>query len=252
MNCLDLTLYPSLVLALLDGNYVKKFGVKKGVWAGDDIYMSGRWYSPWRYVNEVDRAAADYIQPLLEEYGDCVGISTSPGDEDLLFVVAFLTQNTNYHVNVLRWANALFSKSEDIRAAAANAPKVGRSYQLAKLPEAVADYIRLGKPRDRLTLLKIKGVGPKVADLYLLYTGDTTAAPVDKHFTRIAPRLGLKGEPPRAEHCRRYECGSCPLADRCLRYRAYAAFGRLAGWVQTVSYLIDKGLAAPTRGAPRR
>ncbi|MGB9705213.1 MAG: DNA lyase, partial [Pyrobaculum sp.] len=30
MNCLQLTLYPSLTLTLLDENYVKKFGVKKG------------------------------------------------------------------------------------------------------------------------------------------------------------------------------------------------------------------------------
>ncbi|MEM1597516.1 MAG: DNA lyase [Pyrobaculum sp.] len=246
MNCLELTLYPSLVLALLDGRYVKKFGVKKGVYAGDDLYMSGRWYNAWQYVGDVEREAVDYIYPLLEKYGDCVGISTSPGDEDLLFVVAFLTQNTNYHTNVLRWAEALFSRGERLEDVARQAPEVGRSYQLQRLPPAVAQYLKLGRPRRRQTLLSIPGVGPKVADLFLLFTGDTAAAPVDKHFMRQAPRLGLRGGPPKSAYCKKYDCGTCPAAGSCLRRQAEEKYGRLAGWVQTLSYLIDKGkLQAP-------
>ncbi|MFN3804630.1 MAG: DNA lyase [Pyrobaculum sp.] len=238
MNCLEATLYPSLTLALLGENYVKKFGVKKGVWAGGDIYLSGRWFTPWRHINDVDRSLLEKIQPLLERYGDCVGISISPGDEDLLFVVAFLTQNTDYHINVLRWARALFQQSEDLSQLAKMA--MGGSYQLQKLPHAITHFLELGRPRDRKTLLRIGGVGPKVADLYLLFTGEVTAAPVDKHFTRLAPRFGLAGRPPDGRYCRRYHCGYCPLAGVCLRDLAYRRLGRLAGWVQTVAYLIDK------------
>jgi len=242
MNCLQLTLYPSITLALLDERFVKIFGVKKGVWAGDDLYISGRWYSPWRYINDATGDLRDAVQNLAERYGHCVGISTSPGDEDLLFVVAFLTQNTNYHTNVLRWSRDLFSKTEDPAEIAEVAQSIGRSYQLRRLPQAVKRYLELGRPRDRRELLRIPGVGAKVADLYLLFTGDTTAAPVDKHFMRTAPRLGLRGRPPSPAHCRRYTCDACPLAPRCLRAQAAEKLGRLAGWVQTLAYLADKGV----------
>jgi hypothetical protein len=242
MNCLQLTLYPSITLALLDERFVKIFGVKKGVWAGDDLYISGRWYSPWRYINDAASDLRDAVHSLAEKYGDCVSISISPGDEDLLFVVAFLTQNTNYHTNVLKWTRALFSKTEDLAEMAEVAPSIGRSYQLRRLPQAVRRYLELGRPRDRRELLSIPGVGAKVADLYLLFTGDATAAPVDKHFMRTAPRLGLRGRPPSPAHCRRYTCGTCPLAPRCLRAQAAEKLGRLAGWVQTLAYLADKGV----------
>jgi hypothetical protein len=241
MNCLQLTLYPSLTLTLLDENYVKKFGVKKGTRAGEDLYISGRWYSPWRYINEADGPLRDVVHRLAEKYGDCVGISISPGDEDLIFAAAFLTQNTSYHTNVLRWTRQLFTASEDIAEMAEIAPTVGRSYQLQRLPAAIRDYLALGRPRERRELLRIRGVGPKVADLYLLFTGDTTSAPVDKHYMRIAPRLGLAGAPPSPAHCRRYTCGECPIAHKCLRGLSQMKLGRLAGWVQTLAYLMDKG-----------
>lgn len=241
-RCLSLTLYPSLTLSLLDENYVKIFGVKKGVKASEDQYISGRWYNPWRYINDVDGDLRNRVHRLVELYGDCIGISISPGDEDLLFVTAFLTQNTNYYTNVLRWIRRIFSLSEDLREIVKIAPQIGRSYQLQRLPQAIEDYIRLGRPRSRGELLKIAGVGPKVADLFLLFTGDVTSAPVDKHFMRIAPKLGLAGETPRANYCRKYTCETCPISSRCLRGLSYRKLGRLAGWVQTVSYLIDKGL----------
>ncbi|ABP51165.1 MAG: DNA lyase [Pyrobaculum arsenaticum] len=242
MNCLELTLYPSLTLALLDEKRVKIFGVKKGVRAGEDVYISGRWYSPWKYINEADRDVRDKVQRLAERFGDCVGISISPGDEDLIFVASFLTQNTSYHTNVLRWTRAMFSKTEDLAEIAKIAPGVGRSYQLRRLPAAVEDYLTLGRPRERAALLRIRGVGPKVADLFLLFTGDTTSAPVDKHYMRIAPKLGLSGRPPESAYCRRYTCDKCPLTHTCLRHLSFTKLGRLAGWVQTLAYLLDKGV----------
>lgn len=242
MSCLELTLYPSLTLALLDEKRVKIFGVKKGVKAVEDVYISGRWYRPWRYINDADSDIRDKAHRLVEKLGDCVSISVSPGDEDLIFVTAFLTQNTEYHTRVLKWTRTLFSKTEDLAQIAREAPGVGRSYQLQRLPAAVEDYLTLGRPRDRASLLRIRGVGPKVADLFLLFTGDTTSAPVDKHYMRIAPKLGLSGRPPEPAYCRRYTCDKCPLARTCLRHLSYTKLGRLAGWVQTLAYLLDKGV----------
>ncbi|MEZ0249252.1 MAG: DNA lyase [Thermoproteus sp.] len=244
-DCLKLTLLPSPVLALVEergGGYVKRFGVKKGVRVGDDIYLSGRWYSPWRYSSDVDKKLEAAVWRLLEEHGDCVGVSISPGDEGLIFVVSFLTQNTNYYVNVLRWTSALFSKSERLEEIAEEARYVGNSYQLRRLGDAVRKYLE-ARPRDRADLLKIGWVGPKTADLYLLFTGHVEAAPVDKHFARYAPKLGLAGRPPDPKYCRRYICETCPLADRCLRAQAEAKLGRLAGWVQTVVWLTSNKYA---------
>lgn len=134
MSCIQLTLYPSLTLTLLDENYVKNFGVKRGTRRDDDLYISGRWYSPWKYINEADGPLRDVAHRLAEKYGDCVGISISPGDEDLILVAAFPTQNTSYHTNALRWTRLLFTATEDIGEIANIAPTVGRSYQLQRLP----------------------------------------------------------------------------------------------------------------------
>lgn len=246
--CLELSLLPSPVLALVerrDDGYVKRFGVRKGAQIWEDPYLSGRWFDPWRYLNDVDKPLADRVHGLLEKYGDCIGISISPGDEGLIFVVSFLTQNTDYYSNVLRWTRALFERSERLEDIAAEAPKVGGSYQLRRLPRAVERYLSL-KPKTRLDLLAIEGVGPKTADLYLLYTGDTSAAPVDKHFARSASDLGLAGEPPNPRYCRRYSCAECPLAGRCIRGQAQFRLGRLAGWVQTVVWLSSNRRTAQT------
>jgi hypothetical protein len=254
VDCLGLTLYPSLVLTLVErrgGLFIKAFGARRGADVGEDPELSGRWFSPWRYVGDVDPRLEDGVRALLDIYGDCLGLAISPSDRDLLFVAAFLTQNTQYHTNVLRWTRALFSRTEDLRAMAEEAPRVGGSYQLKRLPAAIRAYLEL-RPRDRQGLLQVPGVGPKTADLLLLFTGDVAAAPVDKHFLRVAPRIGLSGEPPRAELCRRFNCGTCPLANRCLRAIAERRLGRLAGWVQTASYLLDKGITPANFSRMRR
>jgi len=161
------------MLTLLErrgGSYVKKFGVRKGVDDLADPHLPGGWYRLWRYVNDVDRDVEPAVWGLLDRYGDCVGLSISPGDEGLIFIAAFLAQNTAYRTNVLRWTSALFSRSERLDEAAGLAPSIGNSYQLRRLPAALSAYLS-ARPRDRADLLRIPGVGPKVAGLYLLFTG---------------------------------------------------------------------------------
>ena len=87
---------------------MKKFGVRKGVDDLADPHLPGGWYRLWRYVNDVDRDVEPAVWGLLDRYGDYVGLSISPGDEGLIFIAAFLAQNTAYRTNVLRWTSALF------------------------------------------------------------------------------------------------------------------------------------------------
>jgi len=43
----------------------------------------------------------------------------------------------------------------------------------------------------RKTLMQLKGVGPKTADVVLLFSGNKNVVPVDTHVNRVSKRLGL-------------------------------------------------------------
>ncbi len=43
----------------------------------------------------------------------------------------------------------------------------------------------------RKTLMEFQGVGPKTADIILLFSGDKPTIPVDTHVNRVSKRLGL-------------------------------------------------------------
>jgi len=223
---------------------VKKFGVRKGVDASADPRLSGGWCSPWRYVNDVDRDVEPAVWGLLDRYGDCVDLSISPGDEGLIFIAAFLAQNTAYRTNVLRWTSALFSRSERLDEAAGLAPSVGNSYQLRRLPAALSAYLSAG-PRDRADLLRIPGVGPKVAGLYLLFTGNTSAVPVDRHLMRQAPAWGWQAA--RQEILRQIRLRCLPSGVHLPEGERRPQAGQIAGWVQTVLYMPDKGIKPEAR-----
>jgi len=55
----------------------------------------------------------------------------------------------------------------------------------------------LSLPREeaRNTLMKLKGVGPKTADVVLLFSANKPTIPVDTHVNRVAKRLGLAPSP---------------------------------------------------------
>lgn len=55
----------------------------------------------------------------------------------------------------------------------------------------------LSLPREeaRNTLMKLNGVGPKTADVVLLFSANKPLIPVDTHVNRVAKRLGLAPSP---------------------------------------------------------
>lgn len=57
----------------------------------------------------------------------------------------------------------------------------------------------------------------------------------------------MAGRPPDKRYCARYDCAACPLGPICLRANAVRKLGRLAGWVQTVLYILDKGIKPEAR-----
>lgn len=259
---LDLTLYPSFLLALMGrgrGKYVKSYGSFKGCTlelsgrelrhnCPDDValYFSGLWYDPWKEASELSSSCYDRVRPLLDLYGDRLRLAVSPFDKPLLFAVVFMSRNTDFHTNVLRWAERLFSYSDDpyVISKLEDVSWVGTSYQIRELPKALGEYLRLRRedPLDeRMALLKVRGVGVKTVDAYLLFTGNPWATPVDKHFIRFSRRLELVlGVPPRKSYCARFRCSECPLNANCTSYLMAKSYKRLTGWVQTVAYVHDK------------
>ncbi len=269
---LDLTLYPSFILTMMlreDEYWIKKYGYAKGtrlrqthdkievelpenVPDSTILELTGLWYDPYRFVHDVDRQYRDIVEKLIE-YTHFVRLAISRRDPIHIFVSTFLSRNTDYYINVIRWVHAICEITDDRLDALGEdiVKRVSNSYQLRQLPEAIkyflASVLKLYLESAsyweiRKALLSIRNVGPKVADAFLIFTGCTTElAPSDIHFRRFVQRLNLFDSfaLPDKKFCVKYTCDSCPN-NRCLTGTVYKKFGRLSSWIQTVSYVVDR------------
>ena len=139
--------------------------------------------------------------------------------------------------------------------------------QICRLPIAEA----------RIQLCKIRNLGPKVCDCFLLNgLGDLTSAPIDIHVGRVSEYLGVVppglGQPS-AGLCRRFVCVPsqansriqlCPRAERTLEYledlqdpsatclrAALTNKFEYAGWIQALLFLFGQTYCVWTpRGIP--
>lgn len=202
------------------------------------------WFLEVRDAESPHRKFSQLVYNLLEAYAG-LSLAVDIFDPLHIFIAAFLSQNTSYRANVLRWTRELWRAAEDPLYAAEAAPKVGGSFQLKRLPEAVR-CVAGEWPRDpyklRSVLVNCRYVGPKTADATLLFAmAETTVAPVDRHFLSLVRRLSLfpKASPPAPAYCRKFPCPECPKRGTCIRWLASRYFGRLAGWVQTAFFIHD-------------
>jgi endonuclease III len=136
--------------------------------------------------------------------------------------------------------------------------------------DALEDIAKMSPPLARLELCKVRNLGPKVVDCFLLNAlGDLSAPPVDVHVARMAGEIGLipKGMSlPSSYHCRKYICSEkdaleldvswCPKAMRtqlcvesnapargtCIRAALSQRFEN-PGWIQAM--LFSRGLNSP-------
>ena len=164
-----------------------------------------------------------------------------------------MSQNTDFHTNTCRWIKKLsetygsnFLERRDLRFATA-----GTSYQLARLEQTYPEFRQKTLDEEdpgslRLKLLSIKGVGPKIADAYILFSSrHSESTPCDIHLRRFVDRLELvKYERlPSKNYCRKYYCwlkSECPVRGECLRFLMMNKYGGLSGWIQTIAYYHDK------------
>ncbi len=217
---------------------------------------AGAWFDPYDYVSRVSRRLRSLVEVLLSTYsGLRIIISSYYPDRLIIAIATFLSRRTSYHTNVIKWVKSIFSGIKDYKAThiAKKIPEVGSNYQLSELLEVVEDlervvvYSNLRGWELRRELLNIKNVGPKVADAFLLFTGEGAVfTPSDVHYSRFARRLGLVGDEdiliPNKSLCLTYgaSCMECPVRTKCLTGKSVAELGELSGYVQTIAYIHDK------------
>ncbi len=62
---------------------------------------------------------------------------------------------------------------------------------LEKFGGNLAPILSLSTEEARKTLMEMQGVGPKTADVVLLFSAGRSTVPVDTHVNRVSKRLGL-------------------------------------------------------------
>lgn len=257
---LELTLYPSYVLSLLDKkgkSYFKIAGAKRGclmVIKGDRLITdcgpeasqwSGSWFIEVLESNE-PKGSVSWLLDLLREQYPKLGLAVDPQDPLHILIAVFLSQATSFHSNVLKWLKVVWSRTENPFEAIEVIGEIAKSFQLKRLSttfDCISSAVRGNLCEIRRNLIKCKYCGPKVADAFLLFSlADTTSAPIDRHFTSMVRKLGIwpKYKLARKELCGIHACPECPERGNCLRWLASDSFGKLAGWVQTAFYLHEK------------
>ncbi len=263
---MDLSLKPSFILPLFTkvgrSKYVKLYGDSRGciieikegtlVCRGGNISRilewTGLWFDPYKYLRKLGRSERAIVERLLEIYhGLRIPVSTS--DEPYIFIAVFLSRNTDYYRNTMKWLSKIFPYYNNY----GKLPplvEVGGSYQLKQLEKAFLEYKKYALSTDhdlevlRRVMLKIPNVGPKTADAYIMYAkANTFMPPVDIHFIRFSRRLLIGNEEftvPLKAYCLKYSCENCPLNRSCLSIIISKKFGFMSGWIQTVSYLHDR------------
>ena len=110
---------------------------------------------------------------------------------------AFETLSKQFEVTPQALANAERSKLEACLHVAGLYKRKAKSIQavsnilLEKLRGSLAPILSLPLEEARKTLLELPGVGPKTADVVLLFSADQPTVPVDTHVNRVSKRLGL-------------------------------------------------------------
>jgi len=272
-------MYPSFVSALFhkikSNEWVKIFGYGKGTKirilnnklicegnACNNVIQewTGLWFNPLDYINEIEVNDGVYekIYNLMTCFND-LRLIVSSYDKEIILIATFLSRRTDYHRNVIRWIHRLMSLKEDLsELSEEEIVSVSRSYQLKQLSTILHLLLKTlrkygqGNPwRLRYELLRIKYVGPKVADSFLLFAGyDTYFTASDVHYINFMKLLNIYNDVhrkiliPSKNMCLRFgaKCLNCPYTGKCLSGLSINLFGKLSGYVQTIAYVVDKAL----------
>ncbi|MEM4929307.1 MAG: hypothetical protein QXE20_05755 [Acidilobaceae archaeon] len=210
-------------------------------------YLTGVWSVPERSSPPRGGVLSELVELMLESYRT-FGVSTSPKDDYVVFTSIFLSRNTDYDKNTIRWVRELLYRLDDFSKIAELKGRdilklVGSSYQLRQLPSALKCYSRVrsevleGRHQE---MLKCSNVGPKVYHSYMLHVLlRKDIAPIDINLTRFLNmfsdwKLGL--EKPEKRKCLKHQCEFCPTSHKCAESMLRRELGDLLGWFQNATY----------------
>lgn len=226
----------------------------------DALLLSGAWFNPLENLKKISRGKAAYIYEFLDFFPG-LSIAVNPWDLKAMFYSIFLSRNTNYHVNTVRWLRHMIVKAGDEEKLSSLDPRVfGGSYQLVQLAEikpkldgilnSIPSGFGFANSKDvfsgvKAKLLPLPYVGSKTIHAFGLFClGLTWLAPVDRHLISIARSMGIIDgyvTMPKKGLCIWYDCftssNECPRFKTCLTARLMRDFGPMAGWLQTATYL---------------
>lgn len=118
--------------------------------------------------------------------------------------------------NTIKQAGLWRQKASRIKMIAQQLLKMGGLESILNLPYDVA----------KNTLLSMKGIGPKTADVFLMFTRGEPVFPVDTHISRIMRRLGVAGDRDGYESLRKKLESVTPPEKRMRAHIAFIEFGR--------------------------
>lgn len=272
--------YPSFVLPLIevqDYTAVKLWGICRGlkifkegsrlvIEHSDKVCLDyadevlGFWSIP-RTFSVIDKGYREFAEALASMYS-WLGIATSSRDDIEVFTSIFLSQNTDFHKNVVKWMRRILEKFGSVEATLdlgidRISRDIGKSYQVLSLSQALRTYLTFrysilqsSVEEAKKYLLKTRGIGPKTFYAYAVFVKKSTAyAPIDKNLVHFLNRFyttsGIVSGLPRKDRCISYVCELCPTRYSCTHYRFRRVFGELSAWVQTVAYVHNKLMCRP-------
>ncbi len=179
------------------------------------------------------------LSSILESHLiDEVTLIYSPLDAGSIFKIIFLSRNTDYFLNTVKWAKDLLDGKDVSETYSSYIPKA-----LKQLNEHVedVDFTSLNSVSLR-KLLRIRNVGPKTVSALLLHGyGNTFYAPVDRHFSKLLSTYFEISDPLKT-YCIKYatNCFKCEHGFKCKYGISMKTFGMYNGVIQSLTYLASR------------
>lgn len=230
------------------------------------LLETGLWHEA--FENRISDAPRSF-RPILERLASTypgVRIPIAPHNLQHLFISILLSKRADYRL-VRGWCAAIWKAvNEDLEKLLSlsirELRKITRSYQLYDALRSMRSAAELfGSLRSfhekilgmrpevaRTMLMRIWGVGSKVADSLILSTFKAAHfAPCDTHLIKLIKVLKPihRFKLPEERLCIKYACSGepmeglspCPQYRSCLRGILSLRLGELAGWFQTLAYI---------------
>ena len=137
------------------------------------------------------------VKPKVDPFETLIGTIISQNTADINTERAFEALSKQFEITPQALANAETAQIEaclhvaGLYQAKAKAIQAASKIIIEKFGGSLAPVLSLPLDEARRTLMELPGVGPKTADVVLLFSANQPTIPVDTHVNRVSKRLGL-------------------------------------------------------------